>query len=128
MDTTEDKPNLLIADSEILVRHHLAEYLRECGYRIFEAGDRREAEAILAERSDQVGCVLADADLAGGGFALRAHVREHYPDIEVILSGNVEAAAKAAGMLCDAGPNLARPYDPQMVVDRIRRLRSTARR
>ena len=40
----------------------------------------------------------------------------------VILAGTPAKAADAAAELCDEGPNLARPYEPQLVVDRIKRL------
>lgn len=118
---------LLVADSDVLVRHAIADYLRRCGYAVIEAASFEEARAVL--RSPQLGpeLVLSDVELAGegNGFVLRALVRESCPDVEVILAGNVEAAARAAGDLCERGPHLARPHDPQLVLERIRRALAT---
>jgi hypothetical protein len=55
-------------------------------------------------------------------------VRTNRPDTETILVGNVAKAASAAGDLCDDGPVLTKPYDPSLVVERIKRLKAAAKR
>jgi DNA-binding NtrC family response regulator len=114
---------LLVADSDVLVRHVIADYLRSCGYIVIEAASFEEALAVMEDDRLAPPLALCDADLAGGGngFALRVRLASVRPDAKVILAGNAAAAAKAAGDLCDEGPHLARPYDPQLVVERIRR-------
>lgn len=121
---------LIIADGDILVRVALADYLRSCGYRVIEASSSDEVMTLLTHGEAGVSCLLADADLQGAlnGFGLRHWVREHHPQISVILAGNIEAAARAAGQLCEEGPHLARPYDHQLVVDHIKRLAARAGR
>ena len=71
-----------------------------------------------------INAVLCDAEIKGSvnGFALRAWIKEHRPDLQVILSGSIASAASAAADLCEQGPQLARPYDPHGVVDHIKRL------
>lgn len=115
---------LLVADSEVLVRHAIAHYLRNCGYDVIEAASFEEAILILGEDALVPHAVLSDIELSGGGngFALRAWVREHCPQVEVVLAANIESAAKAASELCDEGPHLSRPYEPQAVADHVRRL------
>jgi len=116
---------LLIVDSDVLVRQPLADYLRDCGYRVVEADGQGAAREVLAGGADapRIDLVLSDVELAdGSGFGLHAWARAHCPDVPVVLVGNVDAAAKAAGELCDDGPHLVRPYDPQLVADRIKRL------
>ncbi|MBC2666209.1 response regulator [Novosphingobium flavum] len=123
----EGPKNLLIADSDTLVRHALAEYLRHCGYRVVEATNFDEVISILERPEDGVlpDIVLCDVGLTGGnGFALRVWVRAHRPEVRVVLAGNVAAAARAAGELCEEGPDLGRPYDPQLVLDQIRRMKA----
>ena len=119
----------MVADGDVLVRHALAEYLRGCGYAVVEAADAGEAIALLNEAPRRIDIVLCDADLPGegGGFGLRRWARTALPDIEFVLAGNVEAAADAAADLCEKGPELARPYDPQLVVNRITQWRSRTR-
>lgn len=111
------RPAIVVVDSEVLVRHAIADYLRNCGYMVIEAGNSDETLAILAKPELMPAAILCDAALAGtmNGFALARHVRSHWPGLPVILAGSLDAAANAAADLCDNGPKLARPYDPQAV-------------
>jgi len=128
-DRERQPTSLLIADSDALVRHGLSEYLRHCGYRVIEAASFEEATHVMGAHNlatDGVGpveFVLSDVQLAGGGngFALRAWLREHHPDIPIVLAGSVQSAAAIAGELCDKGPELKRPYAVELVVEQIRR-------
>jgi DNA-binding response OmpR family regulator len=56
------------------------------------------------------------------GFSLARWIRENRPGLEVVLVGTPERAANAAGELCEEGPTLAKPYEPQILVDRIKQL------
>jgi CheY-like chemotaxis protein len=118
-----NKPAILLVDSDILVRHPLAEYLRECGYHVLEAGSALEARKFIAESEASIDAVLADV---GGpdedGFALASWIRADHPHIEIALAGTVDKAAQKAGDLCREGPALAKPYDHQFILDHIRRL------
>jgi DNA-binding NtrC family response regulator len=117
---------LVIVESDILVRHPLAEYLRECGYQVLEANNADEARSILKGGSWVVNVVLADANIPGeSGFALAAWLRREHPNIKVVLAGNVATAAEKAGDLCEEGPHLSKPYDHQLVLNYIRRLLAT---
>jgi hypothetical protein len=46
----------------------------------------------------------------------------------VILTSGVDRSAEVAGMLCETGPLLEKPYEPQGVVDRIKQFRGKAGR
>jgi len=124
MERDEQPQGLLVADSDVLVRHAIADYLRDCGYRVIEAASYDEAMTALNAGAFSIDCVMADAELtgSGNGFALRSWIIEHQPGMPVILAGSVEAVAKSAANLCEEGPHLARPYDAQIVIDRVRRL------
>ena len=114
---------LLLVDAEELVRTPLAQYLRECGYRVLEATNSKEAQRLLSEGSQTIDIVLADIQTLGGsGFAFGAWVRQNKPGVKVLLAGTVAAAAGRAGDLCEEEPPIRKPYDHQVVLDRIRRL------
>lgn len=115
---------ILIVDGDVLVRHALADYLRDCGYMVIEAATTDEALTVLGEQALSVDVVLSDARAPGtrNPFELRAWAAEHRPTVHVALAGSVEAAAQKAAQLCEDGPELRRPYDPQSIVDYIRRL------
>ena len=116
-------PCLLLVDAEELVRTPLAHYLRECGYRVLEAINSDEAQRLLSKRSQTIDIVLADIQTLGGsGFAFAAWARENKPGIKVLLAGTIAAAARTAGDLCDEEQPIRKPYDHQLVLDRIRRL------
>jgi DNA-binding response OmpR family regulator len=109
----------------VLVRHALADYLRECGYRVLEAASTTEARVLIGERSSDIHIVLVEADAEGeSGFALAAWLRRNHAGIDVILSGSVAALAEQAGDLCEDGPRVQKPYDHQLLLKQIRRLQA----
>lgn len=129
-DEFADAKCLIVADADVLIRNALAEYLRHCGYKVFEAATSDEAIIALEEGAMKIDALLADVELSGrfNAFELRLWVRDHHPDVEVVLAGSVDSAAKAAGQLCDEGPHLQRPYNPESVAAHIKRLLAATRR
>jgi CheY-like chemotaxis protein len=117
---------VLVVDSEIVVRMTVSEYLRSCGYRVIEAADGEEAVTVLQDAGLPIDVVLSEVDLRGemDGFQLASWIRDRRSQAAVILAGTPARAAKVAGDLCEEGPLLSKPYDPQLVLDRIKRLLS----
>jgi CheY-like chemotaxis protein len=114
---------VLLVDAEELVRMPLAQYLRECGYRVLEAINSKEAQRLLSEGSHTIDIILADIQTLGaGGFAFTAWVRQNKPEIRVLSVGTIATAAHTAGDLCEEEPPIRKPYDHQLVLDRILRL------
>nr|WP_201752056.1 response regulator [Microvirga arsenatis] len=120
---------ILVVEDEVLIRFVIADYLRECGYRVHEAVNAEEAIAILESPEVAVDIVFSDVEMPGSmdGFALARWVRAHKSGIQVILTSGVERSADIAATLCEAGPLLKKPYPSQDVVDRIRQLAAKAR-
>jgi DNA-binding response OmpR family regulator len=120
-------PYILMVEPDVLVRQPIAEYLRECGYKVVETGSTDEALLVVNARTMSIDIVLADAQAPGklDGFGLARWIREHRPSAKVILAGTVANEAKEAGDLCEEGPLLSKPYDPQLLVDRIKRAVAT---
>jgi DNA-binding response OmpR family regulator len=112
---------VLMVESDVLVRQPIAEYLRHCGYKVIEARDTDEALLILT--SGGIDIVLADVQAAGNldGFGLARWIRKNQSSVKVILAGTVASEAKEAGNLCEEGPQLMKPYDPQNLVNQIKR-------
>jgi CheY-like chemotaxis protein len=116
---------VLVVDDEVLVRMVIGAYLRDCGYRVIEAASADEAMLVIEQdKEGVVSVVLTDVEMPGerDGFALAQWIRQRRPGCEVILAGTPARAADAAGDLCEQGPMLSKPYEPQVVLDRIRRL------
>ena len=114
---------ILVVDDEVLIRMTICQYLRECGYKVIEAASADEALQIL-ESNMPIDVVLSDVAMRGSmdGFGLAKWIRNNKKGLEIILVGSPERAANTAAELCEAGPILAKPYEPQVIVDTIRRL------
>jgi DNA-binding response OmpR family regulator len=131
---------VLVLEPDILVRMSIADYLRDCGYKVIEGVTADDVLAVL-ESGQKIDIISAEAQLNGDqsrrrsrarsasvpvsgwprnmdGFGLAQWVHEKHPDIDVILTSGVARAAKKAGDLCNEGP-LGKPYHPQEVVRRI---------
>ena len=119
---------VLVVDDEILERLAICAYLRECGFRVIEAVNTDEALFALQQPKLNIDIVLSDVEMAGSldGLGLARWVREHKPGLPIILAATPERAADVAGNLCEDGPLLTKPYDPQILLDQIRRTLANA--
>lgn len=92
---------ILVADDDVLARIAIAEYLRDCGYRVIEASGGLEAKTVLMH-DHEIHVLFADARLAGddNGFALAQWVRQHRPGMQVLLSAGLARKTESAAHLC----------------------------
>jgi DNA-binding NtrC family response regulator len=114
---------VLIVEHDVLIRMPIAQYLRDCGYRVIEAVDSVEAMTVLSHDSTRVDIVFSDVEMPGAvdGFGLATWIRQHRPGLDVVLAGTVPRAVETAKDLCEQAP-LSKPYDAKTVHDQIRRL------
>lgn len=127
---TERQPgaaSVLIVDSDVVSRHVLADYLRHCSYAVVEAANTDEAQEALQEASLSIDVIMCHVDALGtkSSFELANWVRANRPELEVKIAAGVDKAAQTAAELCENGPHLARPYEPQAVTDYIKKLRAS---
>jgi CheY-like chemotaxis protein len=115
---------VLVVEDEVLIRLVISDYLRECGYRVHEAANADEAVAVLEAPEVEVHVVFSDVIMPGSmdGFGLARWVRANHPRVDVVLTSGLDRSAEIAGTLCEAGPLVDKPYEPQGVVDRIKQL------
>jgi DNA-binding NtrC family response regulator len=122
-----DKPNLqesiLLVEDEVLVRAPIAQYLRDCGYKVIEAVNADEAMTVLMHKETVVDIVFSDIEMPGAtdGFGLAKWIREHRPGLDVLLAGTINRTVENAKQLCAEG-SVPKPYDAQIVHDHIKRL------
>lgn len=121
---------VLIVDDDVITRHAIADYLRNCGYAVVEAANTDEALTALAEPALGIDVILCDVAAIGArsGFELARWVRDNRPGLEVRLAGSLDGVAQTAADLCEAGPHMARPYEPEAVVSYIKQLRAARER
>jgi CheY-like chemotaxis protein len=118
--------SILMVDGDVVSRHAIADYLRHCGYAVVEAASTDEAMIALKEPTLSIDVIVCDVAAIGSqsGFELANWVRQKRPELEVRLAGSFEGAAQTAAELCESGPHLAKPYEPEAVIDYIKRLRA----
>ena len=129
MEEKPEKPSaasVLVVDADIVSRHVIADYLRECGYAVVEAATIDEAFVALKEPTLSIDVILCDVSALGSklGFELASWVRTNRPELEVRLAGGMEKAAQTAAELCESGPQLHKSGSPEDIVDYIKRLRA----
>jgi len=117
---------ILLAEGDVLIRMPLAEYLRECGYRVVEATTSEEAKLALGDPKAEVSVVVSSLQLAGDGFGISNWVKQHRPELNVLLTGTLRRAVEVAAGLCsdDSTPT---PLEPQLLLRRIRQMLATRR-
>lgn len=125
-----EQQSILLIDGDVLVRHAIADYLRHCGYVVVEASTTNEAVTVISDAELPISAILCDAEAPGSlnafQFRLRVNQLAHRAGVEIALAGSIESATHKAAELCENGPHLARPYDPQSVLEYIRRMLGTS--
>lgn len=106
----EPATTVLVVEDDVLTRIAVAEYLRECGFRVIEASGGLEAKTLLQE-GPEIHVLFADARLAGddNGFALALWARRHRPGLMVMLSAGLPRKSEAAAKLCSRNPSSTLP-------------------
>jgi len=113
---------VLVALADVFARMVVAEYLRDCGYEVVEAGSAEDVITVL-RAGQTIDVLLLDAQISDGqGFALAREIRQARPGIDIVLTFGIAKSAEKAGEICDDGP-LQQPYHPQEIVRRIQKLR-----
>jgi CheY-like chemotaxis protein len=121
-DPKERCPAILVVEDEVLIRLVIADYLRECGFKVYEAGSAEEAIVVLESDQAAVDLIFSDIRLPGemNGFALAQWARTNRPGLPVVLTSGDSKKSEAAKELCENEPFFAKPYDVQLVVTQIR--------
>jgi CheY-like chemotaxis protein len=119
----ETMQTVLVVEDEVVVRLMIADYLRECGFKVVEASSADEALTVL-KSGISVDLVFSDVQMPGAmdGFGLAGWIRQHRPGLKVILTSGRRNAAAEARELCYGGPLLEKPYNLTLLLDRINRL------
>jgi DNA-binding response OmpR family regulator len=118
---------VMVIEPDILARMVIADYLRNCGYKVIEGVVAEDVFAVL-NAGGAIDMIFSEVKLPGelDGFGLASKIRESHSHIDVLLSRGTANAAEKAGDLCEDGP-LEKPYHPQEVLRRINVLRERRR-
>jgi len=113
---------LLVVDDEMVIRESLAGWLARDGYHVSTVSSGEKALDILKQESFDI--LLLDIQLDGiSGMEVLTHVKEEYPDIDVIMItafGSIPSAVQA--MKSHAFDYLLKPFDPDELGVLIKKL------
>jgi CheY-like chemotaxis protein len=110
---------VMVVETDVLVRATVAEYIRQCGYNVYEAVSAAEALEVL-RAGHKVDVVFSNASGTGplDGFALAQQIRQEFSSVEIILTSGLPMTAQKAGELCDRSP-LEKPYHHEEILRRL---------
>jgi len=116
---TAPPETILFVEDETLVRMDMAEFLRECGYRVYEAATAKEAiEALQAKFA--VDLVFTDINLRDdmNGLELGEWTLRERPGVKVLVTTG--DASRTVDIPQTVGLVLAKPYTGRDLLDRVR--------
>lgn len=113
---------VLVVEDEEIVRRLLVVVLSSAGYRALEAGDGREALAILDE--EEVDLVVTDLVLPGmGGLEMADRLARAAQDIPIlVMSGYSTASFEQDETRAKQLPYLRKPFTPDELLQKVRAL------
>ena len=104
---------ILVVDDELVIRESLTGWLQRDGYHVQNVSSGEKAIDLLKTKSFDL--LLLDIQMDGiSGMDVLKHVKEHYPDIDVIMItafGSIPSAVQA--MKYHAFDYLLKPFDPE---------------
>ncbi|MBC7505043.1 MAG: response regulator [Sandarakinorhabdus sp.] len=113
--------SILIVEDEAIVRFNLADFFEQAGYHVTEAESADEAIVIL-NRDSSISVVLTDVHMPGSidGLKLAHYVRDRFPPTVLVVTSG-ESNPRQADLPTDS-VFVPKPFDPQLVLDQIKRM------
>src|SRR5919112_2128752 len=107
--------SVLIVEDHDRLREQLGQFYEQEGYKVTTAACGEEGLQKLTQ--EKFVLVVSDVKMPGiDGFQLARHVRERYPDTDVILTtafGNIKQAVEA--MKIGASDYITKPFQPEVI-------------
>jgi two-component system nitrate/nitrite response regulator NarL len=119
-----DGGKILIVDDDELHRAFVASLLERAGYATADASTGEEALASV--RRERPSCILLDVLLPRAtGYEVCRELRDEYGEalpIVFVTGERIEPADRVAGLLIGADDYILKPFDPDELIARVRRL------
>jgi DNA-binding NarL/FixJ family response regulator len=121
--------SVLVADGDAKARKRLADLLQSVGYDVLQAGRGDEAIALAQEREPSVAILEIPLEVLSGYEVCRTLRSGQGSSVAILfLSGErTESYDRVAGLLVGADDYLVKPYAPDELLARVRRLESRTR-
>lgn len=117
--TAEADVHVLVVDDDKEIRHLVAKFLRENGYRVTTARDGREMRKVLADAV--IDLIVLDLMLPGtDGLSLCQELRKTSSIPVIMLTARASEADRIVGLEIGADDYLAKPFSPRELLARIK--------
>ena len=115
---------VLVVEDEETVRTTMARTLRECGYRVLEAADGRQALETLERHGAPVSLIIADVVMPQvTGRELAERVLERWPDVPILFtSGYTGLYVVQRGLLDEGQEFVQKPIGPDAFARKVREM------
>lgn len=98
---------ILVVDDNLSLLGMAADFLADCGYRVWRAADGSEAKAIIEAQGETLDLVVTDIEMPRlRGDDLAVWIRETHPGLPVLLMSGAEPEAPGTRLL----PYLPKPF------------------
>lgn len=120
--TTGGTETILLVEDEEAVRALTVKILRAKGYTVLEAGDGKEAQAVLKEHSGALDLLLSDVVMPRmGGPELAAWLKRGRRGVKILfMTGYTDLSAFQEGSLPPGTALLSKPFSPQVLAEKVR--------
>lgn len=100
-------PTILVAEDNVSLLGMVADFLADCGYRVWRAADGWEAKKIIEAQGNSMDLVVTDIEMPRlRGDDLAVWIRETHPGLPVVLMSSATPEAPGTRLL----PYLAKPF------------------
>jgi DNA-binding NarL/FixJ family response regulator len=125
-DGASDDPIVMLIDEDAVARTAVANYLRECGFRVIETDAEADGKKVLQAQRHAIDIAICapSSTRSSEHFEFVRWVRTHHPTVRLLIAATLEKTAKLAAEVCEEGPHLRKPYEHQALLDWIKRLRA----
>jgi DNA-binding NtrC family response regulator len=115
---------VLVVEGDVLLRAMISSHLKDCGLRVIQAANADEAKTVLQQPDSAADVVLCEVSIPDSinGFGLAQWIRAQRPGLPIMLVGTPAAADNAAAELCNSGPIPMNALQPEIILQRMRRL------
>ena len=115
---------VLVVEDEDAVRQPSCEYLQQCGYRVLEARNGREALALAEGHQDEIQLMMTDVIMPGmSGYELATALRASHPETKLLfVSGYAEQGRAGAWDLVSRNGFLQKPFSLHTLARKVREL------
>lgn len=117
----DDRPVVLLAEDDVLVRNMVRHILESAGFRVLAAADGMEALTLSRQFTGRIDVLLTDHDMPHmDGIALVEHIKPERPAIPVLMmSGRLSNPPKIHNIEVKLLP---KPFSAAALVQTIRSL------